>query len=522
MDVRRHRLDLQALTVSSAIATDKKQLYFLRATAERILFDAQMRDLSGLPQDGLAERSKSGLSAEWGFEAPDGDAAIHVIGENELSDFSGLVRDAAHRSQDLHLARVMSQILPLQHKVDVNLAQLMFIATSGIVVAHPPIDDRRVRTVLKNLSNSKIVQRHALHSEQFDVTFDPSYGRDTVDGPRMLFATPIVLNDDLRGAIVFDVPQQRLQEYLGRVTPADELLFMLDEKGELVSASRPFEDAKRLRWSSGLETEAAGTRRELISKGEAGLETKGGDLLLFRRLESGGMILISSIPGSAFRLAVVSQFSAVFFCIWVLLGVLLVGTLYLVDRLLKRQLALNHQLREIGLVDALTQLANRRRLKADFDGVMRRGRGEAPIAVILLDIDRFKFINDNWGHAAGDEVLKHLATICRALVRPQDLVVRYGGEEFCVMLPLSTRAQAFEVAEKLRIAIAHSVCIPDSQNLLSSAPSHEIKFTASLGVAECRIDESPELDGLMAVADRRLYIAKKAGGNFVVQDDQAF
>ncbi|MNC40736.1 putative diguanylate cyclase YedQ [compost metagenome] len=193
-----------------------------------------------------------------------------------------------------------------------------------------------------------------------------------------------------------------------------------------------------------------------------------------------------------------------FIGIWISLGLLLVMTLFIVDHLLMGQLSLNAQLRELGLVDVLTQLANRRRLQMDFKGLVRRFQGQQPIALLMIDIDKFKHINDNWGHSAGDEVLKHLAALCREQVRPQDLVARYGGEEFCVLLPATSLAQATAMAEQLRESIA---------------PSPDIRLTVSIGVAEANADQAGNLEELVAKADRRLYAAKQNGRNRVVADD---
>jgi diguanylate cyclase (GGDEF)-like protein len=137
----------------------------------------------------------------------------------------------------------------------------------------------------------------------------------------------------------------------------------------------------------------------------------------------------------------------------------------------------------------------------------------------MIDIDKFKVINDSWGHSTGDEVLKHIATLCRALVRPHDLVARYGGEEFCVLLPATTLRDANEIAEKLRSGIEQSVCLPDPVIMLATAPSREVHLTVSIGVAELGGDHVSNLEQLVARADQRLYAAKQNGRNRVVCDD---
>ena len=161
-------------------------------------------------------------------------------------------------------------------------------------------------------------------------------------------------------------------------------------------------------------------------------------------------------------------------------------------------------LNKMATTDALTGLANRRCFyQRTTDEVARARRYKRPLTLIMLDIDHFKLVNDCYGHAAGDEVLKIIATLCARSVRKQDLVGRVGGEEFCVLLPETIEAAGVVVAEELRTS-------------LSSAPlsiaGHAVSVTASFGVAELtESDEAPET--AIMRADEALYAAKTAGRN---------
>ena len=136
-----------------------------------------------------------------------------------------------------------------------------------------------------------------------------------------------------------------------------------------------------------------------------------------------------------------------------------------------------------------------------------------------LDIDRFKQINDRFGHAGGDAVLKMLAAVCRSAAGPGGTVGRLGGEEFGILLPAATLAEATLVAERLRIALAARACPPVGPAGAAEIPSEPIRFTASFGVAEATADAAAGLDELLAVADRRLYRAKETGRDRVVAGD---
>ncbi len=153
-------------------------------------------------------------------------------------------------------------------------------------------------------------------------------------------------------------------------------------------------------------------------------------------------------------------------------------------------------------LDALTSLANRRlfdlRLREAVDRSARTGH---PCALVVIDLDRFKSVNDGFGHAAGDEVLRGVATVLSKRLRASDLAARLGGEEFAVLLPGADLARGVEVAHELRSLIASS-----------SWPAMDpaLRVTASLGVASS--DEVGFVPGaLMALADERLYLAKGLG-----------
>ena len=171
-----------------------------------------------------------------------------------------------------------------------------------------------------------------------------------------------------------------------------------------------------------------------------------------------------------------------------------------------------------GLTRTHTGLANRRAFAAAF-AVAERQRDGRPLALVVLDIDRFKQINDRFGHAGGDAVLKMLAAVCRSAAGPGGTVGRLGGEEFGILLPAATLAEATLVAERLRIALAARACPPVGPAGAAEIPSEPIRFTASFGVAEATADAAAGLDELLAVADRRLYRAKETGRDRVVAGD---
>ncbi|HWT67455.1 MAG TPA: diguanylate cyclase [Terracidiphilus sp.] len=168
------------------------------------------------------------------------------------------------------------------------------------------------------------------------------------------------------------------------------------------------------------------------------------------------------------------------------------------------------QLRSEAEFDALTKLPNRRHFaRASERAVAHACQGRSPLAVLALDLDHFKRVNDTWGHAAGDRVLEVVAGRINGALRDQDLPGRIGGEEFAVILRGATAAQAHAVAERIRLGVAGTpIVLSDGQ---------AASITASIGIAMYASGE-PDLSAAQARADAALYRAKQMGRNRVVAD----
>jgi len=169
----------------------------------------------------------------------------------------------------------------------------------------------------------------------------------------------------------------------------------------------------------------------------------------------------------------------------------------------------NQQLRELAGRDALTQLANR----ASFDRYLRQEwdrlqRSQAPLSVILCDLDGFKVLNDRWGHPAGDAALQQVAQALQGSVgRAADLVARYGGDEFALVLPETTLEGAQQVAER--------ACQAIRTRALDYQGSRLPDLALSAGTVTVIPNQDDTPDNAVAFADRALYRAKAAGGDGV-------
>jgi diguanylate cyclase len=176
-----------------------------------------------------------------------------------------------------------------------------------------------------------------------------------------------------------------------------------------------------------------------------------------------------------------------------------------VDDVTERALT-QHRLRELNIRDQLTGAYNRRYLESRLaEECNRHGRYGRPLSVIMLDIDFFKKVNDQHGHEAGDRVLAAVAKRLSGSIRKSDCLVRYGGEEFCCILPETGLESACLLADRFRAAV-EQLGIPTG--------SGKLQVTISLGVAQLKADDTPL--SLLKRADEGLYDAKHSGRNRVM------
>lgn len=183
--------------------------------------------------------------------------------------------------------------------------------------------------------------------------------------------------------------------------------------------------------------------------------------------------------------------------------------LVMMDMLSRLEQVLRSMHRLAG-TDTLTGLRNRGNFLGEAERMLDRGEGgREPIAMLMVDIDDFKRINDTHGHLAGDHALSVVAMICAGALSSQDMCARFGGEEFAAVLRGDSATRSTDVAEAIRDRVAQAVA--------RSGVAATFQVTVSIGVAG--VDEAGyNLPALIALADERLYQAKRSGKNRVVAD----
>jgi diguanylate cyclase (GGDEF)-like protein len=166
---------------------------------------------------------------------------------------------------------------------------------------------------------------------------------------------------------------------------------------------------------------------------------------------------------------------------------------------------LRNEVADLALLDDLTGVGNRRHLLQRLtEECARSERSREPFALLVIDLDGFKLINDTHGHAAGDACLQHFTLMTQTRLRPGDMLARTGGDEFCVVLPGSTLREGAIIARRII-----DVCREDAAACVGA----DIPIAVSIGVAQWTVETGVFPDRLIAAADHALYVAKKEGKN---------
>ena len=175
-------------------------------------------------------------------------------------------------------------------------------------------------------------------------------------------------------------------------------------------------------------------------------------------------------------------------------------------RLYNENKVLIKQLKMTATTDFLTKLYNRNFFYSSIKHIQAQGKREGyQLGIIIIDIDHFKAVNDNFGHEAGDIALKRVASIIKKSARESDIPCRWGGEEFVILVPKSNLTELVQFAERLRKRIESSVIVIEAGIL-------EFSITASFGIT---IGDDDNIENVIAKADKRLYAVKQSGRNAV-------
>ncbi|WP_341679419.1 diguanylate cyclase [Niveibacterium sp. SC-1] len=510
---RRHReLEYRALVIQDNLAAGLSALSFMRASAEHFL-DRRPSDVEFAAEPVLRDARHLRDQRTWSLFIDSNSAPIQGVRSEVLAGLPGFKRRDDTLPSDLLLGALMSRALGQTVLGHPFTSRMIFVSSNGFFVSYPTVDDERIEDLLRIIAFRPYFQGALVRTPEMAKYVFPQepIREDKVGREVLAFATPVRVHGAFRGAMVLIAHKSYLDGLLCSATVSSKHAVLLDRRGEVLAA----------RDSGGaVDADTLSILKPVARAGSSepsGTANWPGNGQIFFRWVNDDWLLAQPVSYWDLYGPTFLRLTPLAITLLVLGTILLLGTFRMALLVMDHQIEAEAQSRKLAYRDPLTGLANRRFLIERFEVVAEDcKRKELPLSFVMFDVDHFKRINDEWGHASGDAVLKMLAKTALLMVRTSDMVVRLGGEEFGLLLPGVALEHAQSTAERLRAALMDARCSPVGKDGKRLADVEPIRFTASFGLAETTVDGTFDMDALMAVADGRLYRAKQSGRNQVV------
>jgi diguanylate cyclase (GGDEF)-like protein len=434
---------------------------------------------------------------------------LNGVSDGWLAHDPLLQRDPARINQELRAALEFSFIMQFSDPDQDFHSRFWYISRAGFFISSRPPQS------LQELAESyaTMVQRSYFRSQQPQknansrLRWTTAYQGLFNEGLMLTVSAPIISNGYWYGVLSMDFTQQRIRELM--VEMRHTLL-----QGKLIMMDRSMNEVARLYAPDDepLAPQDLQQLKVLMEQQPSGILRLGTQFASWSRLKNVDAYIVnvqSLKQGMQQELGRVSLF---LFGMWMLFVLLLVVAHQVIFRLVRRMDDLSERLTWRANYDGLTRLLNRSAFFEQFVAQAAHCQQQGqPIAVIQLDVDHFKKVNDTWGHHAGDQALIRVASVISHTLRKYDIAGRIGGEEFCIVLPETSLTDATAVAERIRSRLA-------AKTILVNA-STTFNITLSAGVTSSEEQGDYHGESLQAKADSRLYLAKTSGRNRVCSED---
>lgn len=438
---------------------------------------------------------------------------LNGISDEQLSQFPLFSRSDSQRLADeLKAVLEMSLVLKFNQPERDFHYRFWYISRAGFYLSST-LPDARSNHSLENFS----AVAHRPYFTELDPQVNPQrktlwsgpYDSTDNEGRVVTVARPVDKNGYWYGVLAMDFSTQQIRDYL------QQALTTRQEGGVMLVGQR----FNLIAWSDGSQLEEYRLHKPQLAQlieqsagSHSGTMRFDGRFVSWVRLQYFDGMLVNVQTLHEGLLGDSGRVGLVLLLTWLMFSVVVIVSHQTIIRMTGSLLNLQEKLSWRANYDGLTRLLNR---TAFFDRAEQLAalnqRQQEPLAIIQLDLDHFKSVNDTWGHSAGDRVLAHAASVIGQALRKTDIAGRVGGEEFCILLPATRLDEAVLVAERIRRKLAAKELLVGKHQTL--------KVTASLGVSSSEETGDYQVDSLQSVADRRLYLAKQDGRNCVRHRD---
>ena len=434
---------------------------------------------------------------------------LNGVSDSWLKDYPELNRDNPDRlAAELSAALEFSFILQFSNPDEDFPSRLWYTSRAGFYVSStPPLSDRETLESYRGMiGRDYFTAMNPQQNPRRQLHWTAMYNALLQEGPMVTVSVPVDSGDYWYGVLAMDFSRESIHQHLVRAYPQNQqgIVMLLDNQFRLLASSDPERETAGHR----LTPHELGQLQAAVASSARGEMRMGTRFLAWEQLKdfNGTLVHLQTLREGMH--GYVGQVALMLLLTWLLFSLTLLGVWYAIVRIIRHMMSLQDKLAWRANYDGLTHLYNR---SAFFDLSERAAaqcqRSAKPLALIQLDIDFFKAVNDRWGHHAGDMALVHVAGIIRHALRKMDIAGRVGGEEFCLLLPETGLEDARGIAERIRQKLA--------QKELFISNDQTLKVTASFGVASSEEQGEYQVESLQSLADSRLYLAKQGGRNRV-------
>ena len=446
----------------------------------------------------------------WQLQLPNARSMpLNGVGDSWLARDPLLVRNPATLEAELRAALEFSFIMQFGNQTQDFHSRFWYTSRAGYFISSRPPENAQAleQSYATRIQHGYFRDQNPAGAQHAQRRWTGAYQGEFGEGLMLTVSSPVVSQHYWYGVLSMDFTRQRMHSVLQ--SARHSLL-----QGKLLLVDHNLQEITRL---------SAPDDRPLTSQQQARLEQRmrqqttgvlrlGTQFASWSKLNNVDVWLVNIQSLQQGLSQELGRLALFLFGMWLLFVLLLLLAHQIIFRLVRRMDALSARLSWRANYDGLTRLLNRSAFFEQFVALAARcQQQQQPLAVIQLDIDHFKQVNDRWGHQAGDQALMHVAAVISHTLRRYDVAGRIGGEEFCIVLPETTLADAQAVAERIRIRLAGKTILLNATTVFN--------VTLSAGVTSSQEQGDYNAERLQAVADRRLYQAKSGGRNRVCAED---
>lgn len=457
----------------------------------------------------IIDRAKKNYSFRYTSENNDShNVVINVIGRDILSKYPMLTLKTNQHElvNEINAIQHLFSLLPLTNNNFNVESRIYYVSKSGLYATTTPSDKVNAQSIESTyermISSQYFINAMKLTKSSKTNIFTTAYEGPNNEGKLITMYVPVIIDGVTTGVICFDFEVRKLGVLLNNSIDNKNTgsYFWIDGGTNIIASSESNISAE--------DRKIANKVLSLTNNYTTGRFYSGFSFVTYKKVKGEyGALFVTHSPLQILRSEYGTQLIFILL-LWAGFTFSLLFSYVLIRNLIKKMHVLQHSLEWKASHDTLTNVLNRNGFYSELELALSKLKStDYPIAIIQIDLDKFKSINDSYGHFAGDMVLIHAAKTIKNNIRKEDVLGRLGGEEFCIFCPGLTLIESTKLAENLRLSI--------NTEKIEVAKNTWISISASFGVSCSSEINSYDIKKLQIMSDKRLYLAKENGRNRV-------